>query len=53
MSKISAIIVNYNAGLILNEAVNSLLGSESVAKVIVVDNGSTDHSMDEIERLAD
>jgi GT2 family glycosyltransferase len=52
MSYISAIIVNYNAGLILNEAVNSLLGSESVTKVIVVDNGSTDHSMEEIERLA-
>ena len=52
MSHISAIIVNYNAGLILNEAVNSLLGSDSVAQVIIVDNGSTDHSMDEIERLA-
>lgn len=53
MYNLSAIIVNYNAGLILNEAVNLLLGSTSVAKVIVVDNGSTDHSMDEIERLAD
>ena len=52
MSHVSAIIVNYNAGLILNEAVNSLLGSDSVVQVIVVDNGSVDHSMDEIERLA-
>src|SRR5664280_3309563 len=52
MSHVSAIIVNYNAGLILNETVNSLLGSDSVAQVIIVDNGSTDHSMDEIERLA-
>jgi GT2 family glycosyltransferase len=52
MSHVSAIIVNYNAGIILNEAVNSLLGSDSVAQVIIVDNGSADHSMDEIERLA-
>ena len=52
MPKVSAIIVNYNAGLILNEAVNLLLGSTSVAKVIVVDNASTDHSMEELEYLA-
>jgi GT2 family glycosyltransferase len=52
MPGVSAIIVNYNAGLILNEAVKSLLCSASVAKVLVVDNGSTDHSMDEMERLA-
>lgn len=52
MPSVSAIIVNYNAGLILNEAVNSLLCSASVAKVLVVDNCSTDHSMDEMERLA-
>ncbi|MBE3139410.1 MAG: glycosyltransferase family 2 protein [Thermoplasmata archaeon] len=52
MPSVSAIIVNYNAGLILNEAVNSLLYSASVAKVLVVDNGSTDHSMDELESLA-
>ena len=53
MPSVSAIIVNYNAGRVLNEAVNLLLGSASVAKVIVVDNGSTDHSMDKFERLAD
>lgn len=52
MPSVSAIIVNYNAGLILNEAVNSLLCSASVAKVLVVDNGSSDHSMDELESLA-
>ncbi len=52
MPKVSAIIVNYNAGTILNETVNSLLGSAPVAQVIVVDNGSTDHSMEAIERLA-
>ena len=52
MPNVSAIIVNYNAGHILNNAVNLLLGSASIFKVIVVDNGSTDHSMDEMERLA-
>jgi len=50
---VSVIIVNYNAGRILSEVVNLLLCSVSVAKVIVVDNNSKDHSMDEIKRLAD
>jgi len=53
MPSVTAIIINYNAGLILNKAVNSLLCSTSVAKVLVVDNGSADHSMDEMEHLAD
>jgi GT2 family glycosyltransferase len=53
MSCVSAIIVNYNAGLILNEVVNSLLCSASVAKVIIVDNGSVDHIMDGVKLLAD
>lgn len=52
MSGISVIIVNYNAGLILNETVNSLLCSASVAKVLIVDNGSMYNRMDEMERLA-
>jgi hypothetical protein len=53
MSKISAIIVNYNAGSILNKAVNSLLRSASVTKIIVVDNGSKDNSLKDIENLAE
>ena len=53
MSNVSAIIVNYNAGSILREVVNSLLCSASVVKVIIIDNGSADHSMDEMKRLAD
>jgi GT2 family glycosyltransferase len=52
MSCVTAIIVNYNAGLVLNEAVSMLLCSASVAQVIVVDNGSADHSMDDMECLA-
>lgn len=52
MPCVSAIIVNYNAGLILSEVVNSLLCLASVTKVIIADNGSSDHSMDEMENIA-
>ena len=52
MFRVTAIIVNYNAGELLLDVVNSVLSSTSVAKVIIVDNGSADNSMDEIERLA-
>jgi GT2 family glycosyltransferase len=52
MKKVSAIIVNYNAGPVLGEAVNSLLCSFFVTKIIVVDNGSSDNSMEDIENLA-
>jgi GT2 family glycosyltransferase len=52
MSRVSAIIVNYNAGELLLGVVNSVLYSGAVAKVIIVDNGSADNSMDEIEHLA-
>jgi len=52
MSKISAIIVNYNAGPILKKAVNSLLCSASVTKIIVIDNDSKDNSLKDIENLA-
>ena len=53
MSKVSAIIVNYNAGHLLNETVNSLLCSSSVTKIIVVDNGSKDSSLKYIDNLAE
>ena len=53
MSKISAIIVNYNAGPIFNKAVHSLLCSASVTKIIVVDNDSKDNSLKDIENLAE
>lgn len=52
MPKVSAIIVNYNAGSILSEAVNLLL-SASVTRIIVVDNNSQDNSMKDIARIAD
>lgn len=50
---VSVIIVNYNAGNMLSKVVNLLLCSPSVNKVIIVDNRSKDHSMDEMKRLAD
>ena len=53
MSKISAVIVNYNAGRLLNETVKSLLCSPLIIKIIVVDNNSRDNSMKHVEKLAD
>jgi len=52
MKQAAAIIVNYNAGPALSGAVNSLLDSDSIARIIVVDNGSGDGSLEEIEKLA-
>ena len=52
MPNVSAIIVNYNAGTELNKAVNSLLCSDSVTRIIVIDNNSRDNSMKDIETLA-
>jgi GT2 family glycosyltransferase len=52
MPSACAIIVNYDAGPFLKQVVNSVLCSEAVHKVIVVDNHSTDQSMDEAERIA-
>lgn len=43
---ISAVIVNYNAGELLQACVMSLLDSALNIKVIVVDNASTDHSIE-------
>ena len=53
MSCVSVVIVNYNAGNMLKDSVTSVMYSKSVTKVIIVDNGSSDHSTDEIERLVD
>ena len=52
MSDVSVIIVNFNAGPLLKQAVQSVLLSETVSKIIIVDNLSTDQSMDEMERIA-
>jgi GT2 family glycosyltransferase len=52
MSKVSAIIVNYNAGQVLNDTVKSLLCSPYITNITVVDNDSRDNSMRNIEELA-
>jgi len=51
VSKVSAIIVNYNAGSVLVEAVNSLMKSPFIGKLFVVDNNSTDNSMRNLESV--
>jgi len=42
MEKVTVIIVNYNAGPLLRQAVQAVLCSEAVSKVIIVDNHSTE-----------
>ena len=46
---LSAIIVNYNSGDLLQRCVDSLLDSVIPAEIIVVDNASTDHSLASIK----
>jgi hypothetical protein len=45
---VAAIIVNFNAGPLLAESVSAVLGT--AARVIVVDNASSDGSVEELER---
>ena len=52
MDKLSVIIVNYNAGSFLLDAIHTVLDLGTAAKVIIVDNGSVDHSMDKVDDLA-
>lgn len=52
MDEVAVVIVNYNAGDHLLDAVKSVLCSACASKVIVVDNASEDRSMDPIARLA-
>ena len=48
---ISTIIVNYNTGEFLRSCVDSLLNCPLETEVIVVDNASTDHSLDALAGL--
>lgn len=52
-SLIDIVIVNWNAGSQLRECVESVLefGGDAVAKIVVVDNGSTDRSVDAVDGL--
>ena len=45
---VSIIIVNYNAGLILHEAVTAALSSSIPVEVLISDNGSTDDSLNTV-----
>ncbi|MEJ2529518.1 MAG: glycosyltransferase family 2 protein [Gammaproteobacteria bacterium] len=48
---ISAIVVNYNAGALLRGCVDSLLNCPLEIEIIVVDNASTDGSLDALPEL--
>lgn len=50
MKPISVIIVNFNAGTLLSDCVQSALSSSLPVEVIVSDNGSTDDSIFELRR---
>lgn len=49
---ISAIIVNYNAGALLRDCVDSLRNCPLETEIIVVDNASTDGSLDALAGLS-
>jgi len=50
MKPISVIIVNFNAGGFLSDCVRSVVASTVPVEVIVVDNQSTDNSLDTLRR---
>jgi GT2 family glycosyltransferase len=50
VNRCDVIIVNFNSGEFLKNAVESVLGSPSIAHVYVVDNASTDTSLDSLPR---
>ena len=49
MNKVTVIIVNYNTGNLLVEAVNRVLSSSIPVEVYVSDNGSIDDSLEHLE----
>lgn len=48
--QVTVIIVNFNAGTLLTECVNSVLSSTIPVQVIVSDNGSSDNSIEYLEK---
>lgn len=51
-AEISTIIVNYNAGELLRSCVESLLHCQLEIEIIIVDNASTDGSLDALQELS-
>lgn len=52
--KISAIVPNYNDAVLLPNAINSLLKqTEALTEIIIIDDGSTDNSLDIINNFID
>ncbi len=53
MSACDVVIVNFNAGLLLKDAVATALQSLAVSHVFVIDNASTDGSLDSLSSVRD
>lgn len=49
---VTAIIVNFNAGDCLGQCIKSLLASDITISIIVVDNASHDHSINQVMHMA-
>jgi GT2 family glycosyltransferase len=47
---VDAVIVNYNAGMLLGRSVSALNESSILRRIVVSDNGSTDQSLDSLPR---
>jgi GT2 family glycosyltransferase len=51
LAVISVIIVNYNSGRLLRNCIDSLLSASLAVEIIVVDNASSDGSLDNLSQL--
>ena len=51
--RVLAVVVNYNSGDWLRDCVESLLGSSRSVDIVVIDNASTDHSLERLGDAAD
>ena len=49
--RVTAVIVNFNGGMLLADSVKSVLASTESVKVVVSDNGSTDGSIEHLRRI--
>jgi N-acetylglucosaminyl-diphospho-decaprenol L-rhamnosyltransferase len=53
INRVSVIVVNYNCLSTLNACIGTILSSNSVGELLLVDNASTDKSMESIENYKD